>query len=243
MGGSDNELDGVAAISASNVWAVGSYYGGTAERTLIEHWNGIAWKVIPSPNHGTSSNYLSGVAATSASNVWAVGTYYVSGVNRTLIEHWNGTAWKLLKSPNRGTSDNQLVGVAVTSSSDAWAVGHDVSGSANETLIEHWNGTSWSIKTSPNPAGTSHDNYLTGVAATSATNAWAVGTFNVSGHEQTLIEHWNGSAWAVQPSPDPAGGAAGNDLHAIAATSSTNAWAVGEYWAGAEYVPLALHCC
>jgi hypothetical protein len=54
---------------------VGRYYNGTAERTLIEHWNGKAWKVIQSPNRGgpADNNQLYGVTATCATDAWAVG--------------------------------------------------------------------------------------------------------------------------------------------------------------------------
>src|SRR5581483_8436842 len=38
-------LVGVAAVSASNIWAVGSGTG----QTLIEHWNGSTWQRVASP--------------------------------------------------------------------------------------------------------------------------------------------------------------------------------------------------
>src|SRR5437870_2569475 len=50
---------GVAATSPNDVWAVGyhsdSIYGGcdTLEcYTLIEHWDGMQWSVVPSPSVG-----------------------------------------------------------------------------------------------------------------------------------------------------------------------------------------------
>ena len=59
----------MAATSSTNAWAVGSdSHGG-----VIEHWNGKAWKIQASPNHGLQPR-LSGVAATSSTNAWAVGT-------------------------------------------------------------------------------------------------------------------------------------------------------------------------
>src|SRR6266516_6849274 len=93
--GSYNVLSGVAAVSASNIWAVGSYYARSAGvyQTLIEHWNGTSWSVVASPNVGLQSNSLSGVVAVSANNIWAVGSYYGIPVGRTLIEHWDGTSW------------------------------------------------------------------------------------------------------------------------------------------------------
>ena len=41
-----------------------------------------------------------------------------------------------------------------------------------KTLILHWDGTAWTQVPSPNP---NSDSYLSGVAATSPANAWAVG--------------------------------------------------------------------
>jgi hypothetical protein len=44
----------------------------------------------------------------------------------------------------------------------------------------------------PNPPG---GGLFAGVAATSASNAWAVGQTD-SADQQTLIVHWNGAAWS-----------------------------------------------
>ena len=41
--------------------------------TLIEHWNGISWSIVTSPNNGTSGLQLNGVTCASASDCWAVG--------------------------------------------------------------------------------------------------------------------------------------------------------------------------
>ena len=38
-----NDLLGVAAVSAGDVWAVG--FSGQEKRVLVEHWNGTAWSV------------------------------------------------------------------------------------------------------------------------------------------------------------------------------------------------------
>ncbi len=71
------QLNGIAAVSATDVWAVGRYGDSNGdEHTLIEHWNGSSWSAIPSPNPGGQSQGLSSVAAVSASDVWAVGSEY-----------------------------------------------------------------------------------------------------------------------------------------------------------------------
>jgi hypothetical protein len=76
IGTGQNQLLGMTAISATDVWAVGDYTNSLGyEQTLTEHWDGTSWSVVSSPNVGTGYNYLEGVAAVSANNVWAVGEY------------------------------------------------------------------------------------------------------------------------------------------------------------------------
>ena len=138
-----------------------------------------------------ASGDLSDVAATSASNAWAVG----STSSGTLIVRWNGTVWKRVPSP--GSAGSVLYGVAATSSRDAWAVGcTDCSGSGvSKTLILRWNGSAWKQAPSPSLAGS-----LSSVAATSASNVWAVGSTSKG---RTLIERWNGTAWKRVSRPEP----------------------------------------
>src|SRR5947209_10047259 len=84
---------------------------------------------------------------------------------------------------------------------------------------------SWSIVSSPSP-GTGNDN-LMGVAITSASDVWAVGSNLVgngpNGTYQTLTEHWNGSQWSVIPSP--VRGSGDNQLNGVAVVSTSNVWA------------------
>jgi len=204
-------LAAVAASSSSNSWAVGFYSRSFGQsQTLAEQWNGSTWCKVTSPNPGSTSaaHQLSGVTVLSGSSAWAVGFYGSSTVSKTLVLHWNGTAWKQQASPNPAgfSAGSRLLGVAATSSANAWAVGLSAkSGGAALTLITRWNGTRWVRVPSPNPGGTGSTafNWLNAVAALSSSRAWAVGASATSptttGH--TLVEHWNGTAWKVQPSP------------------------------------------
>jgi hypothetical protein len=221
-GAGSNQLNGVAAVSANDIWAVGfsipSPSAGVSQ-TLIEHWNGTSWSVVNSPNVGLD-NVLKGVAVVSATDVWAVG--YAGNESQTLTEHWNGTSWSVVNSPNVGTFKNQLNAVAVVSATDIWAVGtSDTPSSAVlQTLIEHWNGTSWSVVNSPN-VGT-FSNQLNAVAVVSATDIWAVGDANSL--QQTLTEQWNGTSWNVVSSPTVGSQSL---LFGVAVVSATDIWAVG----------------
>jgi hypothetical protein len=68
-------LYGVTAGSKSAAWAVGSYFAGATQRTLVEHWNGTRWRHIASTNPGGSAgnDVLAGVGGRSCSQLWAVG--------------------------------------------------------------------------------------------------------------------------------------------------------------------------
>ena len=158
----NNQLLGVAAISENNVWAVGWAHDPNGpsyiKRTLIQHFDGNLWSIVPSPNRNNDVvSELHSVSATSANDVWAVGFSH-NGVapTRTLIQHWNGTQWTIVPSPNPDSQLNELRGVAALSANDAWAVGYR-SGTNNETpletLILHWDGASWRHVASPNIPG------------------------------------------------------------------------------------------
>ena len=258
-----DELFGVDATSPQDAWAVGLYVTGPGFRahTLTEHWNGRTWAHVTSPNPaGTVTGVqLNGVAATSPSNAWAVG--FVdgsSGLARTLIEHWNGRVWKVQPSPNPGSYSDFLQGVVAFSATNAWAVGDYANSAATDyTLIEHWNGRTWARVPSPNPAGHGLPALLTGVAAVSPSSIWAVGSYTLPGSGLgigTLTEHWNGRAWKLVASPNPAGPANFNELNAVAATSATNALGVGmltnaitlarraftEHWNGRKWTQAAM---
>jgi hypothetical protein len=76
--GPNNEFDGVAAISPSDAWAVGSYWGTRAGQLakrlyLLEHWNGQKWSIVGTPQTADPDG-LRSVAATSAANVWIAGS-------------------------------------------------------------------------------------------------------------------------------------------------------------------------
>jgi hypothetical protein len=224
VGTGDNQLEAVTAVSSRDVWAVGQYFVGANTNTLIEHWNGTAWKVVSSPSPG-SVNSLNAIYAASASNIWAVGGY-ASGASasHTLIEHWNGQTWKVVKSPNAGSLTNALSGVRGTSARDVWAVGYtEIAYPRFNTLVLHWNGTAWKVVKSAN--GDNQSNQLTAVRPLSATDAWAAGWYTKGSTNRSLIEHWSKGRWRVVRSPN--GSNSTNELMGVLATSATSAWATG----------------
>ena len=188
-------LYGAAALGPNDVWAVGSGYTANGdEQTLIVHWDGSAWRRVPSPNPGTYSNALSSVTAIAPDDVWAAGTSYTEGgaVTPILIVHWDGRAWSRVAAPWVVPGD--LRALDAVAADDIWAVG--VVG--EEPLTLHWDGTAWSQVFLPRLAG--HTS-LSSVAAIAADDVWAVGGYwnpmNFRGG--ALIEHWDGAAWTRVP--------------------------------------------
>jgi len=243
--GANNELDSVAATSASNAWAVGQFWNGTNWQSLILHWNGRSWKRVHSPDPGgaTQRNILNGVSATSSA-AWIVGYYSLrSGGTQTLILRWNGSSWRRVASPQPGGSfGGGLRAVAAVSSTSAWAVGEFSTRSSSRTLVVHWNGRSWRQIGSPSVGGTTRINKLLGVSAPSRSTAWAVGEWSPAVlSSRTLAERWNGASWHVVPSPSPGTPGGFTTLSAVAAASSAQAWAVGSYPKAGAFEPLLEH--
>jgi hypothetical protein len=236
-------LYGVSATSATNVWAVGAFPHADGYASLVEHGNGRTWKQLASPlNLPENDDSLFGVAAVSPTTAWAAGEES-NQYAFPLIYSWNGHAWTRDATPTPGGDGGSayLTGVAAESATDAWAVGGYLPDLGTDTLILHWTGHAWVQVPSPSPAGSASTaiSRLQGVAVLSPTDAWAVGEANSiqpSVPWITVIEHWNGSAWATVTSPDPSVTGCVNDRLLGVAARPAATWAVGSY-CGA---PLAL---
>jgi hypothetical protein len=76
----------------------------------------------------------------------------------------------------------------------------------------------------PTPTTAASDD-LTGMAATSARDAWAVG-YTSGSTAQALILHWNGTTWTRMATPAPGPGIS-TLLNGVTATSTRSALAVG----------------
>jgi hypothetical protein len=217
-------LDGVSSSSPTDAWAVGFTmirkfdYG-----TLIEHWKGSTWSASSVDAITGSAARLTAVADLSPNNAWAVGEGSSSGV----IEHWNGTAWSVVAGPDPDFSPSNGNAISADSANDIWVVGSTFS-AASDTIVPetlHYNGTTWTVVSVAQPNETSAS--LAAVTALSPTNVWAVGedlgaSTAIGGN--TLIEHYNGTAWRIVPSPTPG---ADPSLSGVAGRSASDVYAVG----------------
>lgn len=209
-------LYGVSCASVADCWAVGQW--GKALQglnTLIEHWDGKSWSLVPSPNansvnvdsiDGPPIDFLFSVTCTSASNCWAVGGYWytyidlgdaiagiTTGIFLSLIEHWDGSSWTIASSPN-ANQKNLLLDVTCTSASDCYAAGY------------------------------SEANNAVGLLSTIIISRDI---------KEPLVQHWDGSTWNLVPSVphlEPIGGGkVGAWYRGIACVSATECWAAGDF--------------
>jgi hypothetical protein len=140
-------LTAVTCVSTADCWASGSTTDstGSANTTLMEHWNGSGWSTVPSANPPDQpGDILSGVTCLDADTCWAVGA---SNTNTgggggpqfdAFIEAWDGVTWSIQPSPNV-TAASLLGSVACVRGDSCWTVGAAVTptnGGSYRTLIE-----------------------------------------------------------------------------------------------------------
>jgi hypothetical protein len=169
------DFGAIKALSPRDVWAAGDYVNAKGVfRTLIEHYNGRSWTIVPSPDIGRGDNYLSGIAALGPRNVWAVGRARVGSRFVPLAVHWNGHAWSARTLPAARSGDNMLNGVTSVAGS-LWAVGSAVGArGVQRTLTERYADGRWRIVPSPN--ANRADNVLYAATVTGGRQVWAVGS-------------------------------------------------------------------
>jgi hypothetical protein len=215
-------LTSVAAVSASDAWAVGSRtVKGGGQNVLILHWNGRKWS--PVANIRPVWGWLDSVSAVSASNIWAVGEYTPSGKDhRVLIMHWNGKSWS--QAGGVPSVIGTLYGVSANAGT-VWAVGTiQVNAGHEPSLIMHLTGGHWYVVPAPVPISADGDAVLDGVVLGTHGTAWAIGTAD-NGEGYNVLLRWNGATWKSVASP--MSGEVGGLPFGLAAVPSGNVWVVG----------------
>lgn len=211
----------VAAVSADDVWAVGGSSQGSqltqlapTGSTLIEHWDGRNWQVVPSPNSPYGNGILKALTVVSKQNIWAVGSYNDDAHQpHPLVEHWNGVQWSIVTPQNDSKFVGWLNAVVAPSADELWAVGSSLSTGKSEGLILHGNTGAWQFQTVPT-------SQLTSISALSADDLWAVSTAGF----KSQVEHWTGQQWQNVLSKSES---LAYDLTKIVALSDNDLWATG----------------
>jgi len=217
-------LASVAALSPANAWAVGNgHTTAGVGAPMVQHYNGTSWTEVPTSV--TTAGTLDAVAAVSANNIWAVG--YAGGAG--LAMHYDGTSWTASALPAPAGGGWELTAVSADSASDVWASGYVASadGLSQHAIVEHFNGTSWSVTQAPDLGPSYPINIFNTVLAISPTNVWAIGQSSPGNQTfATLVEHFDGTSWTVQPAPSLSGNAL-LSFSGLVTTGSGTLWAVG----------------
>lgn len=247
----------LAAISgtANNLIAVGSKSNllSVAE-TLIEHWDGNTWSVMPSPNYSdpqssSGGDVLLGVygavptpspADYCRNTAWAVGKYDTPNAGsgsplRPLLLQLSscGLTWNMASLPIPTSYVAVLNAVAGDSAGNVWAVGYyNVPGASQRTLVLKYSGGVWTWVASPNVRPSTDINTLTSISIdNTGIGFYTVGYWrdNTGNPVSGMILHWNGNSW------DPITEVAGK-VTAVAASNSSSgqARAVGERSTGGQ---------
>jgi len=157
------------------------------------------------------------VAVLSATSALAVGATH----SAVLVAQWNGAVWRALSDPALPRLTH--LGSVAVFPGGGWVVGeygltdHGDGGGIGRPLIVRVTGTTMRRVPVPKLA---YSSTLEDVAASSATDAWAVGSTG----RGPLVLHWNGTAWTRTRLP--AAVAPGVPWVSALAATSTATWAV-----------------
>ena len=242
------EPTAVAALDASNAWAVGNYApAGPAKDTADEvsavamRWDGNAWSMEKLPDLGalgTQPTFQS-VDLAPSGDPWVVGHLSDrSGTNLPLILRWSAGFWEahqVVLLDSFAPRQALLRDVAAITDSDAWAVGEaatiaptddrsDTAQPAADPFAARWDGKAWVEVSMPGFGGR---RILHAVSAAASNAVWAVG-YDVdpaTGVAYARIHRFDGAEWSVVD--HPATGKAGSVLHDVVALAADDVWAVG----------------
>ncbi|MGO9078060.1 MAG: alkaline phosphatase family protein [Streptosporangiaceae bacterium] len=248
-GSAEDMLYSAAAVSARDVWAVGTDSGADGFfHPLIEHWNGRRWSARRIAGLHLSNGILTSVSS-GASGVWATGQVSDRQPDRQVLLHLVGRTWQAVSSmPVRTLGDAVASaypsGVA-SSAAGPWVAGNDRAGHAGFSTLVEAPAAGGRLRHLASPDPTLQDNYLQAIAAVNGgREAWAVGDDvpPSTTSAASLIEYGSAAGgWKTVQSPDPGAQNGDTILDGILALSSRNVWAVGTYDGTAGMRTLILH--
>jgi hypothetical protein len=162
--GRDSQFSGYA-LATDDVWAVGSRRPPESHdlAPIIEHWNGTAWSIVPSPRFDSTYQYLSDVDGRTG-DLWAVGTAIGVG---PLLEHWDGSGWTLVDPGLDDAGVRRIVDISYVSPTDIWMLAQSITGD----VTIHFDGVRWVVSNAD--SGARRPN---AIGASPTGDVWVVGS-------------------------------------------------------------------
>ena len=197
------------------------------DRPLAVSWDGSAWRLEFVPTPAGADAYLYGVSCTSATACTAVGDFVGAGGLHALIERWDGWFWHVQPTTDPpGSIDAVLASVSCSTADTCAAVGTTSTDTGQQPLAERPVAGVWRVVSAPNPPGSSYAG-LESVSCSGWSTCTAVGYDQDPARDVlSLAERWNGSSWAIEPTPRIAG-TAETDLDGVSCTTEQLCVAVG----------------
>ncbi|MFL6075949.1 MAG: hypothetical protein ACJ73S_21385 [Mycobacteriales bacterium] len=171
----DTTLNVVKALSPTDVWAAGWRGDGNGTfATLVEHWNGTEWTVLPTPP-GANRAGIRALSASGPDDVWISGAQGSPDSPTTataLIEHWDGHTWTVADLPDLGNT--RVSGLYAAGPNDVWAT-TEVQGTGVASSFLHWDGHTWTVDPAPGLKAYGLGTYYFGMGGTGHDDVWATG--------------------------------------------------------------------
>lgn len=166
--------------------------GGSAHAT--PHHAVAKAKVPP----GAAADFRAVAAVPHSSDVWAFATTGTVANLHYFVGHRHHGRWSRVKLPKLGGRYAQINAIAAGSGASVWlAGGRQSAGIQNLPSIWRWSGKKFVAMKLPRMQACACD--ISSVSASSATNAWAVGSIDtITGTFSTNVAlHWNGKKWSA----------------------------------------------
>jgi hypothetical protein len=210
------DLLDIAAISKTNIWAVGNLFdkkANTIYRPLIRHYGRSGWQTVTIP--GAPRFESDQVSASAANNVWVFGLRLTSRSEATSVAYrYDGSRWHKIPVP----AQTFLQGVVTLGPRNVWAFGDSgtisAPGSGSSASIFHWNGSRWRGYNLANG-----DLIPESISASARNNVWIAGAVWTGSVARAFAYRWNGTRWHKADMPRVR-----SDSPSVSAFSRSNVW-------------------
>ena len=180
----------IAAISKTNIWAVGELWGKKGNaifQPFIRHYAGGGWTTVTIP--GSPKFESDQVSASAANNVWVIGLTS-SSVAHSMAYRYDGSRWHKIPVP----AQTYLQGAVALGPKNVWAFGSSgtifAPGSSVSATVFHWNGTKW------RGYSLAHGNLMgESISASARNNVWIAGAVWTGSVEKAVAYRRNGTGW------------------------------------------------
>ena len=206
QGRSGLSLQSVAVVSPSLAWSVGGIYGNNGQSTpVVMKYNGTSWSALSTP--APKGAGLAAVSAT-GSIAWVVGCCSTNGPSTDAFAMvWTGSKWETQKVPTP-SGHPSISTVLALPGGTAWVAGSVGSTKGESPFVDRFAKGKWT--SSKLPATGHASGYISGVAATGATNVWEVGAYWTGRICQSptapLAYHYT-TSWVLTKTVAPSGAA------------------------------------